>query len=68
MVHGVKVLKSEVEMNKEQDRQLVSRMDSVKTASDQLREDVETVRKIAISTMANICKPLLFALHGGLAS
>ena len=33
-------------MDKEQDRQLVSRMDSVKTASDQLKEEVETVRKM----------------------
>ena len=39
LVHDVKVLKSDVEMDKEQDRQLVSRMDSVKTASDQLRQD-----------------------------
>ena len=45
LVHDVKVLKSDVEMDKEQDRQLVSRMDSVKTASDQLKE-VETVRKM----------------------
>ena len=46
LVHDVKVLKSDVEMDKEQDRQLVSRMDSVKTASDQLKEEVETVRKM----------------------
>ena len=46
LVHDVKVLKSDVEMDKEQDRQLVSRMDSVKTASDQLNEEVETVRKM----------------------
>ena len=37
LVHDVKVLKSDVGMDKEQDRPLVSRMDSVKTASDQLR-------------------------------
>ena len=42
----MKVLKSDVEMDKEQDRQLLSRMDSVKTASDQLEEEVETVRKM----------------------
>ena len=47
LVHDVKVLKSDVKMDKEQDRQLVSRMDSVKTASDQLiKEEVETVRKM----------------------
>ena len=46
LVHDMKVLKSDVEMDKEQDRQLVSRMDSVKTTSDQLREEVETVRKM----------------------
>ena len=46
LVHDVKVLKSDVELDKEQDRQLVSRMDSVKTASDQLKEEVETVRKM----------------------
>ena len=46
LVHDVKVLKSDVEMDKEQDRQLVSRMDSVKTASDQLKEEVETVCKM----------------------
>ena len=46
LVHDVKVLKSDVEMDKEQDGQLVSRMDSVKTASDQLKEEVETVRKM----------------------
>ena len=46
LVHDVKVLKSDVEMDKEQDRQLVSRMDSVKTASDQLKEEVEAVRKM----------------------
>ena len=46
LVHDVKVLKSDVEMDKEQDRQLVSRMDSVKPASDQLKEEVETVRKM----------------------
>ena len=56
LVHDVNVLKSDVEMDKEQDRQLVSRMDSVKTAfffffffffaSDQLKEEVETVRKM----------------------
>ena len=40
------VLKSDVEMDKEQDRQLLSRMDSVKTASDQLKEEVETVREM----------------------
>ena len=39
-------LKSDVERDKEQDRQLVSRMDSVKTASDQLKEEVETLRKM----------------------
>ena len=38
LVHDVKVLKSDVEIDKEQDRQLVSRMDSVKTASDQKGE------------------------------
>ena len=46
LVHDVNVLTSDVEMDKEQDRQLVSRMDSVKTASDQLKEEVETVRKM----------------------
>ena len=40
------VLKSDVEMDKEQDRQLVRRMDSVKTSTDQLTEEVETVRKM----------------------
>ena len=42
----VKVLKSDVEMDKEQDRQVVSRMDSVKTASDQLKVELETVCQI----------------------
>ena len=46
VVHDVKVLKNDAEMDKEQDRELVSRMDSMKAASDQLREDVETVRKM----------------------
>ena len=47
LVHDVKVWKSDVEVDKEQDRQLVSRMDSVETASEQLREEaVETVRKM----------------------
>ena len=48
MVHDVNVLKSDVERDKEDDRRLVSRMDSVKTASDQLKEEVETVRKMKI--------------------
>ena len=46
LVLDVNVLKSDVERDKEDDRQLVSRMDSVKTASDQLKEEVETVRKM----------------------
>ena len=46
LVHDVKVYKSDVEMDKEQDRQLVSRMDSAKTASDPLKEEVETLRKM----------------------
>ena len=46
LVHDVHVLKSDVEKDKEDDRQLVSRMDSVKTESDQLKEEVETVRKM----------------------
>ena len=46
LVHDVNVLKSDVERDKEDDRHLVSRMDSVKTASDQLKEEVETVRKM----------------------
>ena len=46
VVHDVKVLKNDAEMDKEQDRELVGRMDSMKAASDQLREDVETVRKM----------------------
>ena len=46
VVHDVKVLKNDAEKDKEQDRELVSRMDSMKAASDQLREDVETVRKM----------------------
>ena len=40
MVHDVNVLKSDVERDKDYDRQLVTRMDSVKTASDQLKEEV----------------------------
>ena len=43
LVHDMKFLKSDVEMDKERDRQLASRMDGVKTASDQLKEEVETV-------------------------
>ena len=35
-------------MDKEQDRQLVSRMDSVKTASGQYKEEMETVRKMKV--------------------
>ena len=46
VVHDVKVLKNDAEMDKEQDRELVSRMDSIKAASDQLREDVEALRKM----------------------
>ena len=46
LVHDVNVLKSEVERDKEDDRPLVSRMDSVKTASDRLKKEVETVRKM----------------------
>ena len=46
LVNDVNILKSDVEIDKEPDRQLVSRMDSVKTASDQLKEEVETVRKM----------------------
>ena len=46
LVHDVNVLKSKVERDKEDDRQWVSRMDSVKTASDHLKEEVETVRKM----------------------
>ena len=47
LVHDVTSLKSNVALDKERDRQMaVIQMDSVKAASDQLKEDVETVRKM----------------------
>ena len=46
LVHDMKVLKSDEKMDKEHDMQFVSRLDSVKTVSDQLKEDVGTVRKM----------------------
>ena len=46
LVHDVNLLKSDVERDKEDDRQLVSRMDSVKTACDQLKQEVGTVLKM----------------------
>ena len=46
LVDDVKVLKSDVEMDKKQDWQLVSKMDSVKAASDQFNLEVEIVRKM----------------------
>ena len=45
LVHDVKVLKSDVEMDKEQIGSWLAEMDSMKAASDQLKEEVETVRK-----------------------
>ena len=58
LVHDVTVFKSDVEKDKEDDRQLASRMVSVKTAPDQLREEVETVRKMALGVFPHSSSPL----------